>query len=78
MQATLIKDLFASLHEGTLAEGDIKVEGWVKTNRDSGKIGFLSLNDGTSFLNLQAVYDGDNPLYEEMKKVRTGAAVSLT
>ena len=78
MQATLIKDLFASLHEGTLAEGDIKVEGWVRTNRDSGKIGFLSLNDGTSFLNLQAVYDGDSPLYQEMKKVRTGAAVSLT
>ena len=28
---------------------DIILEGWVKTNRDNGSIGFIEFNDGTYF-----------------------------
>ena len=29
----------------------VELEGWVRTNRDSGAIGFIELNDGTYFKN---------------------------
>ena len=34
----------------------VELEGWVRTNRNSGKLGFIALNDGTYFKNLQVVY----------------------
>ena len=29
----------------------VELEGWVKTNRDNGSIGFVEFNDGTCFKN---------------------------
>jgi asparaginyl-tRNA synthetase len=35
---------------------EIKISGWVKTLRDSKVFGFIELNDGTFFKNLQVVF----------------------
>ena len=35
---------------------DLELEGWVKTNRDNGSIGFVEFNDGTYFKSVQLVY----------------------
>ena len=35
----------------------VLLEGWIRTNRDSGSIGFIALNDGTCFKNIQIVYN---------------------
>jgi asparaginyl-tRNA synthetase len=35
----------------------IAVNGWVRTNRSSGKFGFLEITDGSSFRGLQIVYE---------------------
>ena len=35
---------------------NIYIEGWIKTNRSSKKIGFLTFNDGSCFSDLQIVY----------------------
>ena len=32
---------------------EVELEGWVKTNRDNGSIGFIEFNDGTYFKNVQ-------------------------
>ncbi len=55
-----IKDLYEMAEKGTLhtLEGKkLSFGGYVKTNRFSGNIGFVSLNDGTCFSNIQVVYD---------------------
>ncbi len=55
-----VKDLYEMAEEGTLSslEGKkLSFGGYVKTNRFSGNIGFVSLNDGTCFSNIQIVYD---------------------
>ncbi len=55
-----VKDLYEMAEEGTLSslEGKkLSFGGYVKTNRFSGNIGFVSLNDGTCFSNIQVVYD---------------------
>lgn len=53
------------------------VEGWVRTNRDNGSIGFISLNDGTCFKNVQLVYSKDTKGYENLSHINTGAAIAV-
>lgn len=57
---------------------DVFVEGWVRTNRDNGSIGFIALNDGTCFKNVQLVYDANEVSdYNALSHVNTGAALSV-
>ena len=56
----------------------VQVEGWVRTNRDNGKIGFIELNDGTYFKNIQVVYSGELDNYKDITKMLTGTSISVT
>ena len=48
----------ASLFAAPPAEGAVvTVAGWAKTVRDSKNIGFIELSDGSSFKNLQVVFE---------------------
>ena len=54
--------------------GVVAVNGWVRTNRNNGHVGFLVLHDGTQFKNLQLVYsEGDN--FDSYSKIPLGAAI---
>ncbi len=59
--------------------GKITVCGWVKTIRHSGALGFIELNDGSYFSNLQIVLQ-QNKLenFDEVVKVNVGAALVIT
>ena len=46
-----------------LKDSEIVLEGWVRTNRDNGSLGFIELNDGSFFKNLQLVYDNNTKLW---------------
>ena len=47
---------------------DITIEGWVKGLRDSKTFGFIELNDGTFFKNVQVVFNDSISNFEEIKK----------
>lgn len=72
-------DLFNGFEQDTLYEGDIiTLEGWVKTNRNNGSIGFIEFNDGSCFKNLQLVYNKttiDN--FEEVSHFLTGTSLLI-
>lgn len=71
--------LYGLQKEGKLLEGaSVSVEGWVRSNRDSGHIGFLSLNDGTCFKSLQLVYNENLKDYEKVRKLLTGEAIAAS
>jgi asparaginyl-tRNA synthetase len=55
----------------------VKLQGWVRTRRDSkGGFSFIELNDGSCMGNLQVVADGKLPNYEtEVKKLGVGASI---
>ena len=55
----------------------IQLEGWIRTNRDNGSIGFIELNDGTFFKNCQIVYDNTLANHEEVGKYLTGTAINV-
>lgn len=56
----------------------VQLQGWIRTNRDNGKIGFIELNDGTYFRNAQCVYKEEIKNREEISKFSTGSAITLT
>lgn len=57
---------------------EIALRGWIRTNRDNGSVGFIELNDGTFFTNLQLVYAKENTeAYDKLVQLRTGSAVEV-
>ncbi len=72
-----VKELYA-LDPETLGKlGTITINGWVRNNRNSGKVGFLALHDGTCFKNVQIVYDADKSFFEEVSHYKMGSAVEI-
>ncbi len=57
MKDVEIKKLFRCTDE--YADRDIVVRGWIRTNRNSNKFGFIELNDGSFFKPVQVVYEAD-------------------
>ena len=60
----------------TYAGQSITVGGWARSIRASNAFGFIELNDGTTFRNLQIVFeDATLPNYKEIAKQNVGAAL---
>ena len=57
---------------------EISVSGWVRTNRASGKFGFLELSDGSCFGTLQIVYEeAFLQNYSEVSKLTAASGVTV-
>ncbi|MCR5647042.1 MAG: asparagine--tRNA ligase [Acholeplasmatales bacterium] len=61
-----------------LVAKEATVYGWVRTNRAQSQFGFLTINDGSTVLNLQVVYDNNLKNFEEISKFRVGMSVKVT
>lgn len=77
MQRTEIKTLYRDVD--VLKEQPVVVCGWVKTIRDTKALGFIEINDGSSFKNLQIVFE-DSKInnFKEVTKYNVGAAIIVT
>ena len=62
----------------TAPTGAIRVQGWVRTRRDSKDFSFIELNDGSSLRNLQIIARDALPNYVALQRLGTGAAISVT
>lgn len=59
-------------------DSPIKVCGWVRQIRDSKALGFIELNDGTTFGNVQIIFeDGKLANFKEITRLNIGAAVEV-
>lgn len=67
-------EAYASSHD-LPTKDEVIVEGWVKTNRNSGKIGFIELHDGTCFKNLQLVYDSELKGFDAISHYNLASAI---
>ena len=57
---------------------DITLQGWVRTNRNSKALGFIELNDGSCFGNVQVVYYQESTKnYEAISKITLGSAIEV-
>ena len=62
------------LQEGKTIEGEVTLQGWVRTFRSNR---FIALNDGSTIHNLQVVVDFENTPEETLKRITTGAAIEV-
>ena len=62
------------LQEGKTIEGEVTLQGWVRTFRSNR---FIALNDGSTIHNLQVVVDFENTPEETLKRITTGAAIKV-
>ncbi|MBS6511524.1 MAG: asparagine--tRNA ligase, partial [Clostridiales bacterium] len=70
-----VKQLFRGPEE--FLGKEIEVGGWVRTIRDSKALGFIELNDGTFFKNLQIVFeDGIVENFKEVCKIGVGSSIT--
>lgn len=74
---TVVKDLFRKQDE--FGEKEITVSGWIRNIRISKNFGFIELNDGTFFKNLQIVIESDKlDNFAELSKLNIAAAITAT
>ena len=73
MKRTKVIDALKSTAYGS----DINVKGWVRSKRGSKGIFFIALNDGSTIKNVQIVGDEANFDEETLKRITTGACLSI-
>lgn len=54
---------------------EVEIEGWIRTLRSSKKLGFIEVNDGTFFSNLQIVFDEGLENFKEVEKLPISSAI---
>ena len=76
MEKTVVRQLFRNKEK--YADQEVSINGWIRTNRAQKSFGFLNMNDGSFFENIQVVYSQDNlENFKEIQKYGVGSAVSV-
>ena len=77
-----IRELYELTLSGSEVETDgleyVQLQGWVRTNRSNGSLGFIELNDGTYFRNAQLVYSKEIKNFADIEKYLNGTALTVT
>jgi len=60
-----------------LAGEEVTVCGWIRTIRDSRTFGFIEINDGSCFRNLQVVFDDTLDNFSEIRRLNVGSALRV-
>lgn len=73
MDCTLVKDLYRDTEK--YLEKDVQVAGWVRTVRNSKAFGFIEMNDGTFFNNVQIVFDDKLANFNDVCKLTISSSI---
>ncbi len=76
MENVLVKDLYRNTE--SYVGKTLQVSGWVRTIRDSKNFGFIELNDGSFFKNVQIVFDNALSNFEEVRKLSISSSIIVT
>ena len=76
MKRILVAELYKNAEK--YANEEVYVCGWVRTARDSKTFGFIELNDGSFFKNVQVVYEDTLSNFEELTKLTVSSSLRVT
>ncbi len=76
MENTLVKDLYRNTKN--YINKEVQVSGWVRTVRDSKTFGFIELNDGSFYTNIQIVFDDTLNNFVEICKLTISSSIIVT
>ena len=75
MNNVVIKELYRNSENYYSKE--VQVSGWVRTVRDSKTFGFIEINDGSFFKNLQIVFDNTLENFENICKLTLSSSITV-
>ena len=75
MDYILVKDLYRNTDD--YINKNIHVAGWVRTLRSSKAFGFIELNDGSFFKNIQIVFDNTLNNFEDINKLTISSSIII-
>lgn len=75
MENTVVKKLFRESQ--SYSEKKVSVSGWVRTLRSSKTFGFIELNDGSFFKNVQVVFDDKLDNFKEIEKLSISSSLTV-
>lgn len=61
----------------SFVDKDVKIEGWIRNSRFSKNVGFIEINDGSTFNNFQVVVPKEIENYEELDKQHLSASLAV-
>ena len=70
-----VKELYKETK--SFVDKEIELAGWVRTARESKTFGFIELNDGTCFKNVQIVYDNTLNNFAEITKLTISSSLRI-
>lgn len=73
MKSVLIKEIYRSQEK--YADQTIVISGWVRTIRNSKAFGFIEVNDGSFFKNIQVVFDESLSNFSDISKLPISSAI---
>ena len=76
MEKLVVKNLYKNTKE--YENKEITIEGWVRTIRASKNFGFIELNDGSFFKNIQVVISDNLPNFKELSKLTISSSIKVT
>ena len=76
MKSILVKDLYRNTEN--FSNKEVTLQGWVRTVRDSKTFGFIELNDGSFFKNVQIVFTDKLNNFSELCKLTISSAIEVT
>ena len=75
METTLVKQLYREQEK--FINTTVKIQGWIRTLRDSKTFGFIEINDGSFFNNIQVVFDDKLENFKEISKLPISSSLTI-
>ncbi|MBV1819781.1 asparagine--tRNA ligase [Anaerosalibacter bizertensis] len=73
MERVTVREIFRETEK--YLNKEVQIEGWIRTLRSSKKFGFIEVNDGTFFKNIQVVFDEKLENFKEISKFPISASI---
>ena len=75
MESVVIKQLYRETekHAGQI----VSISGWIRTVRASNAFGFIELNDGSFFKNVQIVFESELENYKDVSKLPISSSITI-
>ena len=71
----LVKSIFRNTNEYLSKE--VRISGWIRTIRASNAFGFIEVNDGSFFKNIQVVFGSELSNFKEISKLAISASITV-
>ena len=75
MKILNLKDVYENIEN--YLDKEISLEGWIRNHRKQKEFGFIEFYDGTTFKNIQLVYDNKLEDFDEITKLHIGSSIKV-